>query len=147
MATTRGPKDQPVPEEPKKDRFVPGPVGVDLQTAVSSLVLSILKARQALDAETARIAEHYQSDEVLRQFTVPAFGISEVTLRLPYAAIELQPNRPVDLKPEQPGDLPRMQVHISADVIARLPAHAVGQVELKLSQELLSLMFDEQQPG
>lgn len=135
MPTTRDPKDQPVP------------TGVDLQTAVSSLVLSILKARQALDAETARVAGLYQKDEILRQFSVPAFGISEVTLRLPYAAIELQPTRPADLKPTQPTDLPRMQVHISADVIARLPAHAIGQVELKLSQELLSILFDEQQPG
>jgi hypothetical protein len=106
--------------------------------------LSILRARQALDAETARVASIYQKDEILSQFSVPAFGISEVTLRLPYAAIDLQPTRPSDLKPAQTADLPTIQVHISADVIAKLPAHAVGQVELKLSQELLSLMFGEQ---
>lgn len=117
---------------------------VDLNTAVTSLVTAIMAARVAMDRETVQLAKAYQENEILRQFTPPAFGISEVTLHLPYAAIDVKPANP-DMKASDPLQLPHMLVQVNADVLAGLPPHAVGTVELKLSQQLLSLLMDQGQ--
>lgn len=126
------------------DKNHPVPAAVDLQAAVTSLVQSVLAARAALDQETAELALLYQKHELLRQFPPPAFGIQEVTLRLPYAAVDL--TKTPDRRPVVPGDLPHLLVQINGDVIARLPPHAVGQVEFKLTQESISLLLGEQKP-
>ena len=133
------------PNDPKLEP-IKGPTApaVDLNTAVTSLVTAIMAARVALDQETVQLAKVYQENEILRQFPPPAFGLSEVTLHLPYAAIDVKPANP-DMKVTDPMELPHMLVQINADVLAGLPPHAVGSVELKLSPQLLSLLMDQVQ--
>lgn len=137
-----------MPTKPERD-LVKEPLVpvVDLRNAVSSMVMAILAARVALDSQTAQLAKQYQENELLQQFQVPHFGIAEVTLRLPYAAFDVRPARAEEIKPGSPGEVPQMLVQVNAEVLAKLPAHAVGQVELKLTQEMLSLLMGEQQPG
>lgn len=120
---------------------------VDLRNAVGSIVMAVLSARVALDSQTAELAQQYAEHELLRQFQAPYFGISEVSLRLPYAAVDVRPARAEDLKPGSPSEVPQMLVQVNAELLAKLPAHAVGQVELKLTQEVLSLLMGEQHPG
>jgi len=130
-----------MPEE-RVNKEHPGEV-VDLFAAVSSLVMSVVAARIALDRETAQLAKLYQDNEILRQFPVPAFGISEVTLRLPYAAVQVQHGRSGGVKAGALGDVPHMLVHVNADTLAALPDHAIGSIELKLSQQTLDLLLGE----
>lgn len=120
---------------------------IDLRSAVNSMVLAILGARVALDQQTAHLVKQYEEHEILRQFQAPHFGISEVTLQLPYAAVDVRPARGDDVTVGAPGEVPQMLVHVNAEQLARLPAHAVGHVELKLTQEMLSLLMGEQHPG
>lgn len=130
-----------MPPEERKEKLVPGTV--DLHDAVSSLVQSILSARVALDRQTAELAELYQRHEILRQFPPPAFGMQDITLRLPYAAVDVQGGQDRNLKPGSLEELPHMLVYINADMLARLPAQAVATVELRLNQETLSLLLSE----
>lgn len=137
------PPNPPADTPPDK----PAPAVVDLQAAVSSLVLAILTARVALDRETATMARAYQQDEVLSQFPTPAFAMSEVTLRLPYAAVDVHAQRLQDRREAKPDEVPAMTVHVNADHLAQLPPHAVAIVEVRLTQQHLSLLQEEQQPG
>ncbi len=123
----------------------PGEV-VDLFAAVSSLVMSVVSARVTLDRETVQLAKLYHDHEILRQFPVPAFGISEVTLRLPYAAVDVNAGRGGSLKTGALVDVPHMLVHVNADVLAPLPEHAISYVEVKLSQQTLDLLLGASKP-
>ena len=123
-----------------------GPDGLSLRAAVTSLLQSVLAARVALDRETAQLAELYQRHEILRQFQPPAFSLQDVTLRLPYASVDVEMGPGRDLKPGTPDDLPEMQVQVNSEILAKLPPHAIGVVELKLNQEMLSLLLGERKP-
>lgn len=131
------------PNEPIKERPVTN--AVDLRAAVGSMVLSLLSARVQMDQQSAQLAQLYEQDELLSQFPVPSFGIGEATLRLPYAAVDVQPPSVQDLKATDPREIPKMAVIISADQLARLPEHAIGYVELKLSEQQLTLMLQSEQ--
>lgn len=127
----------------------PEPTGgqvVDLQAAVTSLVSSFLTARVALDAETARIAKLYQEHEILRLFAPPAFSLGEVTVRMPYAAVDVFPPFTDIHESLRPDELPHMRVQVGAETLAHLPPHAVASVEIKLSQDQLSVMLNPPQP-
>lgn len=128
-----------MPEE-RTSQEHPGEV-VDLFAAVSSLVMSAVAARITLDRETVQLAKLYHDHEILRQFPVPSFGISEVTLRLPYAAVDVNAARGGNLKAGNLADVPHMQVHVNADTLALLPGHAISYVEVKLSQQTLDLLL------
>jgi hypothetical protein len=116
---------------------------VDLHVAVTGLLQSILAARVALDRETAEVAALYQRHEILKQFNPPAFGFEEVTLRLPFAAIDLRGPRAGEIRPGKASDTPHMQVQVNAEVLSHYPPHVVGAVEIKLTPELLSLLLGE----
>jgi|GEM_PF-4900231 len=116
---------------------------IDLQAAVNSLVMAVLAARVALDRETAEIARLYQEHDILRQFTPPHFGLNEVTLRLPYAALDVEPSKVESLRSLVPGQVPHMLVQINAELLAKMPAHAVATVELKLTEEQLQMLLPQ----
>jgi hypothetical protein len=128
-----------IPKEPPRQV-------IDLQAAVASLAGAILAARVALDAETARLAKAYQQHEILRHFTPPAFGIGEVTVRLPYAALDVAPARIDVLRSLDLEEIPHMLVQVNADTLAKLPPQAVGSVELKLTQEQFSVLLTPPSP-
>lgn len=144
VGRSSGPPSQP-PAKPTASKERPTPNLVDLRLAVSSLVLSVLSSRVALDQQTAQLALLYERDELLRQFPVPAFAIGEVKLRLPYAAVEVVPPQREERKAEDPREIPQMLVHLNADWLARLPEHAVSYVELTLNQQQLALLLGEQE--
>jgi hypothetical protein len=131
------------PNEPTKER--PMPNAVDLRAAVGSMLLSLLSARVQMDQQSAQLARYYEQDELLRQFPVPSFGIGEATLRLPYAAVDVHPpGAQEELKATDPREIPQMAVIINADLLARLPEHAIAYVELKLSQQQLTLLLENE---
>jgi hypothetical protein len=127
-------------ENDNKQRHVPS--AVDLHVVVTGLLESILAARVALDRETAEVAALYQRHEILKQFNPPAFGFEEVTLRLPFAAVDLHGPRG-EIRPGKVSDTPHVQVQVNAEALSQYPPHAVGVVEIKLTPELLSLLLGE----
>lgn len=141
--------DKEKPERPGAPRepLLPDVPPVDLQTAVSSLVASLLGARAALDMETARMARLYQEDEILRQFQPPAFSMGEVTLRLPFAAVEVKPVQAATRGALTTAEVPPMQVQVNAEYLSALAPHAVAVVELKLTQEQLSVLLNQEPQG
>jgi hypothetical protein len=117
---------------------------ISLRDAVYGLLSSVLQARLFLDQQTALLARQYQGNELLAQFQPPGLGIAEVTLRLPYAAVDVRPTTPNDPTFKEIGSVPQILVQVNSDQLARLPEHAVATVELKLNESQLALLFSGQ---
>jgi hypothetical protein len=117
---------------------------VNLRDAVHSMLGSLLQARMGLDQQTAIIARLYQQDELLRQFQPPGFALQEVTLHLPYAAVDVRPLTPNDPAYKDLGQVPQLLVQLNAEQLAKLPPHAVAYVELKLNEQQLALLLPNQ---
>ncbi|HLO02191.1 MAG TPA: hypothetical protein VK191_03675 [Symbiobacteriaceae bacterium] len=117
---------------------------ISLRDAVYGLLGSVLQARVFLDQQTALLARQYQGNELLAQFQPTGLGIAEVTLRLPYAAVDVRPTTPNDPTYKELGSVPQVLVQVNSDQLARLPEHAVASVELKLTESQLALLFPGQ---
>jgi hypothetical protein len=128
------------PATPGTEEVRPG-APVNLRDAVYGLLGSVMQARIFLDQQTAILARQYQQNELLAQFQPPSLGFQEVTLRLPYAALEVRPTTPNDPTFKEIGSVPQILVQVNSQELARLPEHAVATLELKLTENQLALLF------
>lgn len=120
---------------------IPPGAPINLRDAVYGLLGSVIQARVFLDQQTAALARQYQNNELLAQFQPPALGFQEVTVRLPYAALEVRPTTPNDPTYQDIGSVPQILVQVNSQELALLPEYAVATVELKLTENQLALLF------
>lgn len=71
----------------------------NLKDYLSSLVSGINQARMLADFESARIAQIYAQDELLKTFSVPRFRLPDVELTVPIAVEELGKEDQTDYQP------------------------------------------------
>jgi hypothetical protein len=70
-----------------------------LKDYLGSLVSGINQARAMADIESAKIAELYASNEILKNFSVPRFRAQDIELNIPIAIDALDEQEPVDYQP------------------------------------------------
>jgi len=63
---------------------------IDLKDYLSSLVVGVNQARMLADFESARIAEIYAKDTILKNFSVPRFRTPDIELTIPVAVNSLE---------------------------------------------------------
>lgn len=63
---------------------------IDLKDYLSSLVIGVNQARMMADLESARIAEIYAKDKLLKTFSVPRFRTPDIELSIPVAIGNLE---------------------------------------------------------
>ncbi len=70
-----------------------------LKDYLGSLVSGINQARAMADIESAKIAELYASNQILKNFSVPRFRAQDIELTIPIAIDQLDEQEPVDYQP------------------------------------------------
>ncbi len=72
---------------------------IDLKDYLSSLVVGINQARMMADFESAKIAEIYAKDNLLKTFSVPRFRTPDIELSIPVAIGSLENDYEKDYQP------------------------------------------------
>ena len=72
---------------------------IDLKDYLSSLVVGINQARMMADLESARIAEIYAKDNLLKTFSIPRFRTPDIELNIPVAIGNLESEQAKDYQP------------------------------------------------
>ncbi|SNR14307.1 hypothetical protein [Tenacibaculum jejuense] len=72
---------------------------IDLKDYLSSLVVGINQARMMADLESARIAEIYAKDNLLKTFSIPRFRTPDIELNIPVAIGNLESEPVKDYQP------------------------------------------------
>ena len=94
---------------------------IRLSDLLSAIGRSIILAQVSMDTLSVERAKGYIDNEMLATQALPFLALAETTIRLKVAVHD-----------RDGGDL---IVKVSADTLAKLPAHAVTELEVKLNPE------------
>ncbi len=105
---------------------------------MSGLLGASLTARRSLDSATAELAKVYWADPVLRTLSLPAFTISEMTVRLKLVVARSQ-------SPAKGAQGKTLFVIVDTASLEQLPPHLISEIEIKLSPQSVQLYGAEGQ--
>ena len=116
-----------------------------LEDVLTSLLAAAIAAKRSMDETSAGLAKTYWSDPVLRTLPLPSFTMPELRMQLKFAvaALEVPTERRVRRAAAGPA---HMQVIVDAAALAKLPAHLVSEMELRVTPQLLRIFESEQEP-
>jgi hypothetical protein len=98
---------------------------VSLKKVVTGLMQALMEAKFLGDVESTRLVETYRKS--LRDFSVPAFAISEVEVELRFAVAAQEETR------RARGKLSDIKVKISPEALKSLQPHQISQLRIRFS--------------
>jgi hypothetical protein len=99
---------------------------IELETAISGILRSLIIAKQFMDSETVRLVEVYSKDEILRSLVVPAFSMAEVNLDLRFVIDKVETE---NIEGKQSS---KVHVRIDSQSLAGLPPNAISEFKIKI---------------
>jgi hypothetical protein len=98
-----------------------------------------------MDEASAGLAKTYWSDPVLRTLPLPSFTMPELRMQLRFAVASLDVPTERRARASTSGAVD-MKVVVDAAALAKLPAHLVSEIELRVTPQLLRIFESEQEP-
>ena len=97
----------------------------DLATALTDAVIG---AKRVLDETTAKVADQYRSNRVLRHLAPPSFAIGEVRFTIKFAIARIGPQATVASR-AKPG---QVYVYVDAASLGDIEPHLISETELRI---------------
>jgi hypothetical protein len=98
-----------------------------------------------MDETSAGLAKIYWSDPVLRTLPLPSFTMPELRMQLKFAVAGVELPRGTRIR-QTAAEPAHMQVIVDASALAKIPAHLVSEMELRVTPQLLRIFESEQEP-